>query len=239
LFVIGLCLAAAPSLFLLVFFYLKDRYEPEPRGHVARAFVKGAAATVPAYLAARGLEHLVGREWLVFGGLSARLFEAGVLAALTEEVAKWLLFLGFIYRWAELDEPLDGVVYGVALALGFATIENMLMVQRNGLQVGLYRALFAVPAHALFGAAMGFYFGRAKLGTGRRQEGGVPPADRRRRIALALLVPVVFHAGYDFILIELRGRWMYALVSGLSIALWYFVLRRVHLMQEDSPFRAE
>ncbi|HEY1585870.1 MAG TPA: hypothetical protein VGH63_09305, partial [Polyangia bacterium] len=33
---------AAPSIFLLVFFYLKDRYEPEPRGHVALAFAKGA-----------------------------------------------------------------------------------------------------------------------------------------------------------------------------------------------------
>src|SRR6185369_498366 len=57
-------LGAAPSLFLLVFFYLKDRYEPEPRGHVALAFVKGMASFVPALGAAHGLELWVGRTWL-------------------------------------------------------------------------------------------------------------------------------------------------------------------------------
>jgi RsiW-degrading membrane proteinase PrsW (M82 family) len=233
----ALLLGAAPSVFLLVFFYLKDRYEPEPRGHVAAAFGKGAVAVLPSYLAARALEALVGREWLVFGGVAARLFEAGVMAAGVEELAKWLLFYGFIYRWSELDEPLDGVVYGVALALGFATVENVLMVWGTGLKVGLLRALFAVPAHALFGAAMGFYFGRAKLGDGRRQTGAVPPGLRRRRLVLSLLAPVVFHAGYDFILIELKGLFMYAVVGVLSCALWLFVLRRVHRMQEDSPFK--
>src|SRR5205807_3645369 len=107
-------LGAAPSVFLLVFFYLKDRYEPEPRGHVALAFGKGALATVPAYLASWALARLVGDEFLALGGVGARLFDAFVLAALCEELPKWIAFL-FIYRWNELDEPLDGVVYGVAL----------------------------------------------------------------------------------------------------------------------------
>src|SRR4029078_9201802 len=105
-----------------------------------------------------------------------RLFEALVLASFVEEAAKFSVFLALIYWWSEFDEPLDGVVYGVALALGFATVENVLCVLRDGLQIGLLRAGFAVPAHALFGAAMGFYFGRAKLGAGR---GGVTPSERR------------------------------------------------------------
>jgi protease PrsW len=225
---------AAPSLFLLVFFYLKDRYEPEPRGHVALAFAKGMLAFVPALFAARGLEHLVGATWLALGGLPARLFEAFVMAALVEELAKWSLFLALVYWWSELDEPLDGVVYGVALALGFATVENVLCVVRDGLRVGLLRAIFAVPAHALFGAAMGFYFGRAKLGDGR---GGVSRGDRARRIGLALVVPLGFHGVYDFTLVELRGGWMYAVVGAFSILVWAFVLRRVHRAQGDSPFR--
>ena len=164
---LSVALGAAPSLFLLVFFYLKDRYEPEPRGHVALAFAKGCLAIVPAYFAARGLELWVGRVWLALGGVEARLFEALVMAAMVEELAKWIVFLTLIYWWEEFDEPLDGVVYGVALALGFATVENVLCVVRDGLGIGLLRAVFAVPAHALFGAAMGFYMGRAKLGRGR------------------------------------------------------------------------
>jgi RsiW-degrading membrane proteinase PrsW (M82 family) len=227
--------AAGPSLFLLLFFYLKDRYEPEPRGHVALAFLKGMAAIVPSYFAGGLLEHAVGRDWLLLGGVSAKLFEAGVIAASTEELAKWTLFLLLVYRWDELDEPLDGVVYGVALALGFATVENILCVRRDGVEIGLLRAVFAVPAHALFGAVMGFYFGRAKLGDGRG--GAVPPAARRLRLALALVVPVVFHTAYDFLLIELHGAWLYGAVGAGSLLLWVFVLRRVHRAQADSPFR--
>ena len=221
---IAIIVGAAPSLFLLVFFYLKDRYEPEPRGHVALAFAKGALATVPAYAASWALARAVGDEWLALGGLWARAFDAVVLAAVCEELPKWIAFL-FIYRWNEFDEPLDGVVYGVALALGFATVENILCVARDGLGTGLLRALFAVPAHALFGAVMGFYFGRAKFGGGRAL------------IAVALLAAVAFHGAYDFILQALRGIWMYGAVAAGSLALWVFVLRRVHHAQDASPFK--
>jgi RsiW-degrading membrane proteinase PrsW (M82 family) len=217
---------AAPSLFLLVFFYLKDRYEPEPRGHVALAFGKGMLSIVPSYFAARGLELWVGRTWLVLGGTPAKLFEAFVIAALVEELAKWGIFLALIYWWSEFDEPLDGVVYGVALALGFATVENVLFVFQDGLTMGLLRAVFAVPAHALFGAVMGFYFGRAKF-----------HGHKRPRMLLALAVPLVFHGVYDFALVELHGAWMYVTVGVFSIAVWAFVLRRVHRAQKESPFR--
>jgi RsiW-degrading membrane proteinase PrsW (M82 family) len=232
-------LGAAPSVFLLVFFYLKDRYEPEPRGHVALAFAKGALAVLPAWVAQVGCARAVGRDWLVLGGVWARLFEAVVMAGAVEEGAKWVIFLALIYWWEEFDEPLDGVVYGVALALGFATVENVLCVVRDGLAVGALRALFAVPAHALFGATMGFYLGRAKLGRGRALPDGryVTQAQKLRRLALALLVPVAFHAAYDFTLVELRGLWIYAVIGALSIALWAFVLRRVHTATADSPFR--
>ncbi|MCA1665116.1 MAG: PrsW family intramembrane metalloprotease [Myxococcales bacterium] len=218
---------AAPSLFLLVFFYLKDRYEPEPRGHVALAFAKGALATLPAYAASWTLARVVGDEFLVLGGLPARAFDAVVLAAACEELPKWIALL-FIYRWNELDEPLDGVVYGVALALGFATVENVLCVVRDGLGVGLLRAVFAVPAHALFGAVMGFYFGRAKFGA---------PSQARALLFVALVAAMALHGAYDFVLQALRGWLMYAAVAAGSVALWLFVLRRVHHAQNASPFK--
>jgi RsiW-degrading membrane proteinase PrsW (M82 family) len=233
---LSVAVGAAPSLFLLIFFYLKDRYEPEPRGHVALAFAKGALAIVPCWLAARAIELGVGRVWLALGGIWARLFEAAVMAGAVEEGAKWIVFLALVYWWEEFDEPLDGVVYGVALALGFATVENVLCVVRDGLAIGLLRAIFAVPAHALFGAAMGYYMGRAKLGRGRHGANATR-GQRNLYLALALAVPLVFHSAYDFALVELRGWWIYAVIGALSIGLWAFVLRRVHTAQKDSPFQ--
>ena len=117
------------------------------------------------------------------------------------------------------------MVYGVALALGFATVENVLCVLRDGLAIGVMRAIFAVPAHALFGAVMGFYFGRAKLGGGKWLLG------------FGLVAAVALHGAYDFILQALRGAWMYGAVAVGSFALWVFVLRRVHHAQNASPFK--
>ena len=95
------------------------------------------------------------------------------------------MLVAAVYHWDEFDEPLDGVVYGVAVALGFATLENLLFVARLGLGVAWMRALFAVPAHALFGATMGYYAGRAKF-----DRGGKLWRDR----ALCLLAPSSFTA---------------------------------------------
>ncbi len=233
-----LALAALPPLGLMIFFYLKDRYEPEPHGHVALAFMKGIEAMLIAYALSWALGRVVGDVWLALGGLPARLFEGFVLAGAVEEFAKWWTFLTVIYHWDEFDEPLDGVIYGVALALGLATVENILVVLRQGFSTGILRAIFTVPAHALTGATMGYFFGRAKLGNGRRGS-EVARADRLRRGLYALLVPIAFHGAFDFGVLELRplGNIAYLGIGLLSLGVWVLVLRALDRAREDSPFR--
>ena len=56
---------------------------------------------------------------------------------------------------------MDGIVYGVTVSLGFATLENIYYVFAgfdDPLGVAYLRAFSAVPAHALFGVFMGYYF---------------------------------------------------------------------------------
>ena len=166
LWVLTVIVAAAPSLFLLTFFYLKDRYEREPLHHILMAFGLGLYAMIAAHGMASTAESWVPRDWLLLGGEPAKLFDAFILSGFVEELAKWVVLVAAVYHWDEFDEPLDGVVYGVAVALGFATLENLLFVARLGLGVAWMRALFAVPAHALFGATMGYYAGRAKFDRG-------------------------------------------------------------------------
>jgi len=224
--------ATAPGLFLLSFFYLKDRYEREPLRLIAVAFGLGLYAMV----AARGLEAalvgLVSPEWLALGGEPARMFDAYVLTSAVEETAKWVMVMTAVYHWDEFDEPLDGVVYGAAVALGFAALENLLFIVSRGLSVAWGRALFAVPLHALCGGTMGYYAGRAKFARVAARTGAV-----WRDRALSLVLPVLFHGTYDYALHHRLGVRVYALVSALSITLWIFVLRRVHRAQRASPFR--
>jgi len=224
--------AAAPSLFLLTFFYLKDRYEREPLLQILMAFGLGLYSMIAAQGMATTAEGWVSAEWLATGGEPARLFDAFVLSGAIEEFAKWVVLILAIYHWDEFDEPLDGVVYGVAVALGFATLENFLFVLRLGLGVAWQRALFAVPAHALCGATMGYYAGRATL-PDAAQRGRTPWLDR----SLCFLVPIIFHGLYDYALHHGLGPKIWVMISVGSLALWQFVLRRVRRAQSASPFR--
>ena len=225
--------AAAPSLALLTYFYLRDRYEREPIGHLIAAYLLGAFAMFAAQGMDATLAGWVSTEWLHMGGESARVFDAFVLAGVVEELAKWVALFAAVYAWREFDEPLDGLIYGVAIALGFATLENLLFLSSRGLDIAWQRAIFAVPAHALFGGCMGYYAGRAKFA----------PADatRPRRfwlsLVLSLLVPVAFHGAYDFALLHGLGWKVWTAVSLLSLTFWIFVLRRVKRAQRASPYR--
>jgi RsiW-degrading membrane proteinase PrsW (M82 family) len=223
-----LLVASAPGLFLLTFFWLKDRYEREPLKHILAAFFLGLYAMIAAQGLATTVESWVSREWLLFGGEPAKLFDAFVLSGFLEEAAKFVVVILAVFHWDEFDEPLDGVVYGVAVSLGFATLENILYVSHMGLQVAWERGIFAVPAHALFGATMGFYVGRSKFDQGLKR-----PADD----ALALLLPAVFHGSYDYALDRHMTLPAWLAVSLLSLGLWIFVLARVHRAQKVSPFR--
>jgi RsiW-degrading membrane proteinase PrsW (M82 family) len=225
--------AAAPSLALLAYFYLRDRYEREPIGHVVAAYLLGMFALTAAQGATFMLSDWVSADWLHAGGEPARLFDAFVLAGLVEEAAKWVVLVAAVYAWREFDEPMDGLLYGVAVALGFATLENFLFLSSRGVAIAWQRALFAVPAHALFGGCMGFYVGRAKFA----------PTDgaRARRFWLSMIlsfaVPVGFHGAYDFALLHGLGWKVWTAVTLLSLTFWVFVLRRVKRAQKASPYR--
>jgi RsiW-degrading membrane proteinase PrsW (M82 family) len=229
---LAVVVGTAPAVFLLSFFYLKDRYEPEPLRHIAMAFGLGLYAMIAARGMAAALAELVSRDWLALGGERARLFDAFVLAAAVEELAKWVIIVTAVFHWDEFDEPLDGVVYGVAVALGFATLENILYIASRGLGVAWGRAIFAVPAHALFGGTMGYYAGRAKFARAAARRAALW---RDRVFCLAL--PVLFHGTYNYALHHRLNVRVYAAVSAISIALWAFVLRRVHRAQRASPYR--
>jgi RsiW-degrading membrane proteinase PrsW (M82 family) len=225
--------AAAPSLALLTYFYLRDRYEREPLGHIVAAYLLGMFALLAAQGATSMVVDWVSADWLHLGGEPARLFDAFVLAGAVEEIAKWVVLFAAVYAWREFDEPMDGLLYGVAISLGFATLENFLFLSSRGLAIAWQRAIFAVPAHALFGGCMGYYAGRAKFAP--------VEATRARRfwlsLTLSLVVPIGFHGAYDFALLHGLGWKVWVAVTSLSLTFWIFVLRRVKRAQRASPYR--
>ncbi len=223
-------LAVVPALGLVVYFYRRDRYEPEPRRHVAAALLYGMLLLLPALLVGRQVAGLVDPEWRALSGMWGRLYDDFLVAALVEEGLKWALLLATIARWRELDEPMDGCVYGATLALGLAMVENLYYVLEHGtLELALLRGLFSVPAHALYGASMGYFVGRAKFAEEARE--------RLYLLPLSILVPWLFHGSFDHLCNYRTSFWGWAALVAMSVFMWVFVTLAVGWALDRSPFK--
>ena len=200
--------AIAPALALLTFFYLKDRLEPEPLGMVLRTFLYGALLVFPIMF----IQYALKAEGVSTHPLVYSFFTIGFM----EEFFKWFIFLYTAFQHTEMDSVYDGIIYGVSISLGFATVENVLYLFAHGVDYAFTRALFPVSSHALFGVLMGYYLGRAKFGS----------RHPRLRVFGAMLVPFLLHGLYDYILLAVTFNWVYV-QAPFMIILWIIGLRKV------------
>jgi RsiW-degrading membrane proteinase PrsW (M82 family) len=155
-----LIISVLPVIIILVYIYIKDKYEKEPPGLVLKAFLGGVGSAVVTLLL-----FLPFKDY----GIQADSIAAGALikafgrAAVPEETLKFLFLYWIIWRNRHFNEYYDGIVYAVSVSLGFACLENILYVTQHGMTVGITRAFLSVPAHALFGVAMGYFFSLARF----------------------------------------------------------------------------
>lgn len=164
-FILILILGAGPGIFWAIYFYKRDKLEPEPKGLVIRTYFFGALAALPVLV--------VNVVIMAVLKTDNPLFAAIVVAPIIEELFKFLVVRQTMYTNPEFDEPMDGIVYASAAALGFASIENVLYLyeaaQNNDLMlVAVLRALLSVPGHALFAAFWGYSLGMKKCVPGSK-----------------------------------------------------------------------
>lgn len=111
-----------------------DRYEKEPKALLGATFVWGVViAGGGAFI----LNTAFGMGIYAFTGSesAAEFGTTSIVAPIIEEALKGLavLVVFFLFR-KEFDSILDGIVYGSIAAMGFAAIENVLYIYRNGYQ---------------------------------------------------------------------------------------------------------
>lgn len=198
----------APTLALMSFFYLKDKFEAEPLSAVMRAFLYGALLVFPIMF----IQYAFTAE-----GIGQQTFiKSFLLTGLMEEFFKWFVLVYTVYRYNQFDTVYDGIVYGVSISLGFATIENLLYLVSYGVEYAIGRALFPVSSHALFGVVMGFYIGKAQI----------LKTKKNRMLFVGLTFPVLIHGLYDFILVTVQQNWIYFLIP-FMIILWMYGMKKV------------
>lgn len=193
-----------PALLVLALVYLSDRNR-EPPLLVALVFVLGGVGKgLTAYLEARASAWTgLAMSAQIAGNAGSLVFLFGFVAPFGEAskvAATWAAF-----RTRHFDEPIDGVVYSSAAALGFACVENWLTLRAQVGLVWFVRTLVALPAHVFFAAAWGYALGRAKR---TKQPGAIFPA--------AWLVATAAHGLYIHLV---YGRGPGALVGTLPLLL--------------------
>lgn len=215
-------LAIAPIVIIALLLYFKDRYEKEPIKLLIFSVIGGCLSVIPIIFLEGFLIQIMPRISQDFEAF----YTAFIVAAFSEELFKYLVFILLIWKNKNFNEKFDGIVYAVFISLGFAMVENIQYVLNYGIEVAYGRAFTAVPAHALFGIAMGFHFAVAKF----------YPKQRNLQKIFALVIPIILHGIYDFILMSKMSGFLIFFFLYL-VYLWIFGIRKVNILSNASIYR--
>jgi len=184
---VTLLITILPSLLIVTFFVMSDRF-PEPTNQIIKIFFYGILLCFPAFYLNSALINIYANT-----GIDDSLISSFLSAAPIEEVLKFTVLYSLVYKMKDFNEPIDGVVYGVTVSLGFATLENIYYVyvlndyfDTSSQSLAILRSFSAIPAHAVFGATMGYFFMKYSF------------VKKQNNLALCMIVPILLHGSYNF-----------------------------------------
>ena len=186
-----------PPILILLFFVLTDKFK-EPKITIITVFFLGFLICLPA-----GILNQLSHDFFFNGSdYSENLTGSFLGPAWAEELLKFSILYLIILKRDEFNEPMDGLVYGVVVSLGFATYENYTYVYewastvakeenydflKFSYHVAKGRSYSAIPMHGLNGAVMGYYFGLYAF------------SGNKKYLVLSLILPYLFHGFYNFL----------------------------------------
>ncbi|HER07999.1 MAG TPA: PrsW family intramembrane metalloprotease [Bacteroides sp.] len=217
-----LLISLAPVLIIIFYIYLRDKYEREPVKLLVRAVLLGGLIVIPIIF----LERLLAGIMPPAGPVGEAMYYAFVVAGTSEELIKFLALYLLIWKSPSFNEKFDGIVYAVCISLGFAGVENVMYVMEGGYQTALMRGITAVPAHALFGITMGYYFGLARM----------YPELRGAYLLKSLVIPILLHGVYDFLLM-VQQEWLLLVFAAYLTYLYITGFRKMKITSDSSVFR--
>lgn len=209
-YVFYICLGLLPSLIWLSFYLRKDK-NPEPNSIIIRVFIWGMLLAPLAII----LELLL--IWLLNPGYSLTallsqtnydsiiktILAATLIPAIVEEYLKYSIIKHRFLKKPEFDEPTDVILYCIIAGLGFAAIENILVVFKGtfpnfgeSFTVIGFRFLGATLLHALACGIIGYWLALGLLNTKKR----------KRFILTGLAIAIIFHSCYNYLIITALNR---------------------------------
>lgn len=248
--IVAFLLSLLPAVFFLWMWYLRNRDRSLPAGSIALAFALGGFLVGPAFL----LERWADKLWSIvsphtehyYGGTVLPLLYAQdilypalatfLIVAVVEEGLRYCAMRFWMKRSRTIDQVFDGLLIGVAVGLGFSTIENTLYF-RNLLDgqeydtlvfVFFLRFLISTLAHISFAGIMGVLIAQGVFHMFRS----------RSFMILAFFVPWFLHGLFDLLLGI--GHGLYAVLilipALLTLVSWTFNRQLFIIQKKDGKF---
>ncbi len=161
----GILLSLVPAALWLAFFYRRDFAEPEPKGLVFQVFLLGGLLAAALGIPLR--DNLFRVDTWLHLNFVTQLLGGILVVGFSHEFLKYATVRFSVYRSAEFDEPIDGIIYATAAGLGYATTLNIDFVVQSGgvdLSSGVIRIVVTAMAHASFAGITGYFLGLEKFG---------------------------------------------------------------------------
>ena len=222
-----LVLAIAPVATIILWIYLKDKYDKEPVITLSKFFILGILVSVLAIYVEELLIKLN-----TFSKIGYMIYISFIVAGLTEEGLKALILIPNLLREKNFNEKLDGIIYSVFLSLGFATVENIIYIlfedPTSVFQVSIIRAIISIPAHMMFAIIMGYYISKYKFNSSKSKP--------KTYLIMSIIVPILLHGIFDFILM-IPYRWSIIVFVAYIVFLWKISLDKLDEYTDNSRRR--
>ncbi len=164
LLAVGCVMALIPAAVWLIYFYRQDQLCPEPKSMVLSMAVLGAllAGSIGIPL----VENVFKVSDWIYDSVLTNILGAILVVGFTQEYLKYAALRFTVFYTSEFDERDDGIIYGTAAGVGFATALNISYIMNTGgalLGVAAVRMVLTVLAQASFAGICGYFLSKEKL----------------------------------------------------------------------------
>lgn len=189
-----------PSIIWLLFYLRKDSH-PEPNKMVLKVFFLGMLSGFFAIVLEKGFQK--GQDIFMASVSSVSILNIFVGGALIEELIKYGASKIGTHRNIELDEPVDFIFYMIIAGLGFAALENILILTNyhpvltasKAIEVMFWRFVSATFLHALCSGIFGFFIALSFFQMKKR----------KLYFITGLLISFILHGLYNWSIINIEG----------------------------------
>jgi RsiW-degrading membrane proteinase PrsW (M82 family) len=205
--------------FVWLLFYLRKDAHPESNWMVVKMFVFGMLSALLAIYLEKGFQK--GEHLFVAAVTGTSITSIFVGGALIEEYVKYFMVKLGGLRNRELDEPCDVMIYMIIVALGFAALENILVLNNfhptltvsGAIEIMTWRFISATFLHALCSGLLGYFIALSFLHTKKRLF----------YLISGIIVSTALHGMYNWSIMTVEGNKKLLLPAIILIALGCFV----------------